>query len=559
MRPISLAFCVAFCSFFIPATIAQSVLGASCSGTGACRSTAYCSNGICGGPGAFCQTASTDCANGQNCLDNECTSLARSTLGGTCSRTLQCPASAQCTNGICGGPGGFCQNADTDCANGQNCLDSECTSLALSTLGGTCSRTLQCPASAQCTNGICGGPGGFCITASTDCANGQNCLDSECTSLARSTLGGTCSRTLQCPANSRCTDGICGGPGGFCITASTDCANGQNCLDNECTSLAPSTLGGTCSRTLQCPANARCTDGICGGPGGFCITASTDCANGQNCLDNECTSLAPSTLGGTCSRTLQCPANARCTDGICGGPGGFCITASTDCANGQNCLDNVCTSLAPQPLGATCSSNIQCPGNARCTDGICGGPGGFCITASTDCANGQNCLDNECTSLAPQPLGATCSSDIQCPGNARCFSNICGGTGAFCIADSGQSGGSGPSSGCFSGTCSAYACTMAASQRPQGRRDVATQWVASQSCRRGYLQCQVAPGMKLVECIDPLTDLENCGGCVVGENGTGVDCTVIPGVAGIRCQRGSCVIESCAEGLAYQEETNTCA
>jgi hypothetical protein len=261
------------------------------------------------------------------------------------------------------------------------------TTFAQTPLGGTCSSDIECADNARCTNGICGGDGGYCSDGG-DCANGLNCLDFQCTSLSPQPLGGDCSDIIQCPANARCTNGICGGDGGYCSNGG-DCASGLNCLQSQCTSLSPQPLGGDCSDIIQCPANARCTNGICGGDGGFCLDAGTDCANGLNCLQSQCTSLSPQPLGGDCTDIIQCPANARCTEGICGGDGGFCLNAGTDCASGHNCLQSQCTPLPPRALGASCSDIIQCPANARCTDGICGGSGGFCVDGQTDCASGM--------------------------------------------------------------------------------------------------------------------------------------------------------------------------
>lgn len=48
------------------------------------------------------------------------------------------------------------------------------------------------------------------------------------------------------------------------------------------------------------------------------------------------------------------------------------------------------------------------------------------------------------------------------------------------------------------------------------------------------------------ECVDTTQELENCGGCTV--DGAGQDCTQIPGVEGVGCLSGECVVFSCAEG-----------
>lgn len=49
------------------------------------------------------------------------------------------------------------------------------------------------------------------------------------------------------------------------------------------------------------------------------------------------------------------------------------------------------------------------------------------------------------------------------------------------------------------------------------------------------------------ECINVLSDLESCGGCL-GEDG--IDCTAIEGVDDVSCHRGKCVVHTCAPGFS---------
>lgn len=58
---------------------------------------------------------------------------------------------------------------------------------------------------------------------------------------------------------------------------------------------------------------------------------------------------------------------------------------------------------------------------------------------------------------------------------------------------------------------------------------------------RGYL--------KGYECVDVQNDLESCGGCVANDSpfggrtaAGGRDCSAIPNVDAVRCQKGACVI-----------------
>ncbi|GAA6020203.1 hypothetical protein JCM10207_004368 [Rhodosporidiobolus poonsookiae] len=64
-------------------------------------------------------------------------------------------------------------------------------------------------------------------------------------------------------------------------------------------------------------------------------------------------------------------------------------------------------------------------------------------------------------------------------------------------------------------------------------------------CAPGLSQCSL--GGKKFECIDVLSNLEQCGACA---SDAGIDCTALPGAAGVECVEGTCVISSCEDGRA---------
>lgn len=62
------------------------------------------------------------------------------------------------------------------------------------------------------------------------------------------------------------------------------------------------------------------------------------------------------------------------------------------------------------------------------------------------------------------------------------------------------------------------------------------------------------------ECLDTMVDLESCGGCVepyilgltkdeIASLKPGVDCTSVPGVSGVECRKGACVVHACKKGF----------
>ncbi|KAG9103703.1 hypothetical protein FRC07_009940, partial [Ceratobasidium sp. 392] len=78
------------------------------------------------------------------------------------------------------------------------------------------------------------------------------------------------------------------------------------------------------------------------------------------------------------------------------------------------------------------------------------------------------------------------------------------------------------------------------------------------SSKPGHQFCPVSGG-RGSECINTLTTLDSCGGCVGvpgiddGEKFTGQDCSTIPNVNEVKCERGSCKVISCRAGYAPSE------
>ncbi|KAJ2927174.1 hypothetical protein H1R20_g9958, partial [Candolleomyces eurysporus] len=58
------------------------------------------------------------------------------------------------------------------------------------------------------------------------------------------------------------------------------------------------------------------------------------------------------------------------------------------------------------------------------------------------------------------------------------------------------------------------------------------------------------------ECLDTATELESCGGCV--SQGKGQDCTSIEGAWNVGCERGSCLVYTCAGGFQLSSDRKSC-
>lgn len=58
------------------------------------------------------------------------------------------------------------------------------------------------------------------------------------------------------------------------------------------------------------------------------------------------------------------------------------------------------------------------------------------------------------------------------------------------------------------------------------------------------------------ECLDTYTELESCGGC--SSLGKGQDCTAIQGAWNVGCERGNCIVYSCASGYRLGSNRTSC-
>jgi len=159
-----------------------------------------------------------------------------------------------------------------------------------------------------------------------------------------------------------------------------------------------------------CTSSAVCGGGSCVA-GYCCSTACTGacqtCAPGGVCttLPSGSTSIDPSCLA-KCSGAASCPTSC---------------TVDTDCAPGSRCAGSTCVAL--KPLGAVCTTNVECTGGA-CVDGFCcdRACGGACEACDVSGKLGT------CTVLAKD---ATPHGTRACAGTGPCKS-ACDGVATVC-------------------------------------------------------------------------------------------------------------------------------
>jgi hypothetical protein len=58
------------------------------------------------------------------------------------------------------------------------------------------------------------------------------------------------------------------------------------------------------------------------------------------------------------------------------------------------------------------------------------------------------------------------------------------------------------------------------------------------------------------ECVDTKADLESCGGCT--STGDGKDCSALEGVWNVGCEKGACIIYTCAAGYRRAHDGKSC-
>lgn len=207
--------------------------------------------------------------------------------------------------------------------------------------------------------------------------------------------------------------------------------------------------------------------------------------------------------------TVSSPNCVSCSGST---PNSFITTSGSQvcvatCTNNQirNPDTGACTCPAPRTIvNGVCTLPVCSSTQVRQADGSCAAACPATQTRKADgtcgCTTGQILCNNQCYSST----GFTCASGIPTPKRKRSLRYQCGGGKTYCPAV-GHSG-----------------------------------W----------------------ECIDTLNDIESCGGCadpsIPFGPGIGSDCTAIPGVNVVSCNKGQCVVDSCRAGFVHSDDGKSC-
>lgn len=479
-------------------TIAASEVSGD-AGSAACKSSKDCaaSGQVCDRsrlPAGRCVdcVANADCLSaGQRCLQNVCVAET------ACQSDKQCPASAVCNKaeGVC-----VACNADTDCAKGQVCVDTQCLPKPP-----PCSSAADCEAAGlKCDLGS-----GTCVACTGDahCQADAFCAQGQCVADVCVAGTGSCSGPFKL---ARCADN-----GGGVVH--TTCAPGKGCL------------AGSCQPQVCVPGQKLCQDGavqLCG-PSGVDMSTVQTCAAGAECVQGTCVSKGCEAGQSKCGQSaiLTCKSDGS----------GWSVLP---CAGGNA---QVCALVAGTPV---CVTPLCGPGKAYCKDTVahqCSADG-LTSTPVEDCAvvasgaTPKVCVDGACKQLECKPGLSLCSDNQTL---ATCKDDGSGFVKQPCAW------------GCTDGVCKQNAC-QADTVFCQGTtlmlcNKQGTSAVAGMDCAtEGKVCLQGACVVKTNLCTPGVKSCQDGLLAVCSEDGQAWQSSACP--AKTVCKGGVCVAQFCAPG-----------
>ncbi len=213
-----------------------------------------------------------------------------------------------------------------------------------------------------------------------------------------------------------------------CCEIAADCDDSNACTTDACTEIDATTGAGTCAHVSV---------------GSDCCNEDSDCAAGEICSNNAC--ITPG-----CAVDADCDDSDACTTDAC--TDGVCSNDAVVCAEGETCVDGVCTLVCTSDADCTavddcstatcvdgaCSTTSACDDGVACTDDSC--DGGTCSNVS-NCADGESCntATGECDACTTCESDADCADDGDfCNGTESCQDGCCAHSGNPCDTDAGE-------------------------------------------------------------------------------------------------------------------------
>ncbi|PVD24278.1 hypothetical protein C0Q70_14749 [Pomacea canaliculata] len=386
----------------------------ACSGIPANMVGGQCTAGSCVGNNVECPASGSKfckCKDGFTGASEAagCNTVMADRIGGKCTSTSSCGANAVCSasaDGVCKCQEGFSgKDGDATCTVKENKIGGSCSS-------DSCGANAECSAptdgKCRCKEGFTGSDGDEACSLPGRDGNGEPGLpglpgtegpesppgiagvpgSDGGPAVKENKIGGSCSSD-SCGANAECsapTDGKCRCKEGFtgrdgdeaCSLSGRD-GNGepgqrvhkvpqvlsQVVMEDQVCGVDANTVGGPCTagtchgNNVECLDNVECGNKFCKCKDGF--TGTIGAAG--------CDTVIADRIGGKCTSTSSCGANAVCSasaDGVCKCQEGF---------SGKD-GDATCTVMANR-IGGSCVTS-SCGANAECSSsGVCTCVNGF--------------------------------------------------------------------------------------------------------------------------------------------------------------------------------------
>jgi hypothetical protein len=310
--------------------------------------------------------------------------------------------------------------------------------------------------------------------ADDDCGAGLSCLSSDADPFgvgggpARGYCSAPCDFAEDCPSGAVCTTtpgggyclkacdedaaDACGRETALCVSLGAGGACLPNCTsDDECGDRACDLEFGLCveSAEPQCETDDDCSEGICDVLLGRCVPepgSEPECETDDDCIEGVC-----DVEFGTCvpepGSEPECETDDDCIEGVCDVDLGACVEEpepEAECETDDDCIEGVCD----VDLGACVEEpepEAECETDDDCPEGVCDLPAGTCTLQPSGCLLDEDCgdrvcnvIDGICIDAPPVAIGASCSEDVECTGEAagEDDSRLCLGLGGdnFCSA-----------------------------------------------------------------------------------------------------------------------------
>ncbi|CAG2055426.1 unnamed protein product, partial [Timema podura] len=274
-----------------------------------------------------------------------------------------------------------------------------------------CAADVQCPAGTKCNNGICTSV----CTSSRECIGDQLCIQGVCQP--------TCKSNESCPQFQFCQNSICVQE--VKCRSDDDCDSTDKCRENavgqaECVNACDGPV--LCGRNAECAAHnheavCTCKTGYHGNPkddksGCQPIECTTDleCSNDKLCDTFKCRIA--------CLAKNPCGVNALCSAEnhrqVCYCQPGFTGDALLGCKLIDLCAENPC---GP---GARCE-NSRGTFKCHCPQGLVGDPYTAGCQTPVECNKDEDCPDAaKCTKSNGVPKCKAVCETTKCGPNAEC-------------------------------------------------------------------------------------------------------------------------------------------